>query len=309
MSAISVPKGNNTTLAGLLYKAASSTTTTTTTKPPALIIVHPAGGVKEQAAGLYAQKLSQEGFTTICYDASYQGESGGKPRFLEDPSARVSDISSVVDYIQKELANDVDTDKIGVLGVCAGGGYGVAAAKADYRLKAVAAVSMMNLGDAGRLGWAGDEDPAKHVETLKMISQLLKVEAENGGVEAAAATAPYIQPVDEKTPYDLKEAYEYYATPRAQHPRAENKMLLRSLPLALNFDAFHLADLLLKQPVLLIVGEKATSRWHSDRLDKLIGGTAKKIVVPGGTHMDFYDKEDFVGPAAKDVADFMRANL
>ncbi|OKL63503.1 hypothetical protein UA08_01228 [Talaromyces atroroseus] len=305
MSAISIPKTSSIALAGLLYKASP----VTATKPPALIVVHPAGSVKEQAAGLYAQHLSQQGFTTICYDASYQGESGGKPRYLEDPSARVSDISSVVDYIQQNLGSDVDTDKIGVVGVCAGGGYAVAAAKADYRIRAVAAVSLMNIGDAGRLGWAGDEDPTKHVETIKMISQLLKVEAENGGVEAAAATAPYIQPVDDKTPYDLKEAHEYYLTPRAQHPRAENKMLLRSLPLALNFDAFHLADLYLKQPVLTIVGENATSRWHSDKLDKLIGGAATKIVVPKGTHIDLYDKEEFVGPAAKDIADFMRTNL
>lgn len=305
MSAISIPKGSNITLAGLLYKASPSSTT----KSPVLIVVHPAGGVKEQASGLYAQKISQQGFTTISYDASHQGESGGKPRFLEDPASRVSDISSVVDYIQQNLKDEVDTDKIGIVGVCAGAGYAVAAAKVDYRLKAIAGVSSMNLGDAARYGWKGDEDATKHVESLKMAAGLLKVEAENGGIEAATTVTPYIQPVTEETPYDLREAYEYYATPRASHPRAENKMLVRSLPGALAFDAFHLADLYLKQPVLLIVGEKATSRWHSDKLDKLIGGTAKKIVVPGATHIDFYDKEEFVGPAAKDIADFMKASL
>lgn len=305
MSAISIPKGNNISLAGLLYKATPSSTT----KPPVLVLVHPAGGVKEQTAGLYAQKLSQQGFTTICYDASHQGESGGTPRYLEDPTQRVSDVSSVVDYIQHKLADEVDIDKIGLVGICAGGGYGVAAAKADYRIKAVATVSLMNLGDSARLGWKGDEDPAKHVESLKMVAGLLKMDAQNGGVETATAVAPYIPPLDEKTPFDLQQAFEYYLTPRAQHPRAENKMLIRSLPLALNFDAFHLADLYLKQPVLTIVGEKATSRWHSDRLDKLIGGAAKKIVVPNGTHMDFYDNEEFVGPAAKDIAGFMQTNL
>lgn len=134
------------------------------------------------------------------------------------------------------------------------------------------------------------------------------MDAEVGGQEPAAA--PYVPaPPEKDTPYDLKEAYDYYLTPRCQHPRAANKMLVRSLPLVLNFDAFHLADVYLKQPILLIVGEKAGSKWHTDKLDKAIGGTAKKIIVPEGTHMDFYDKLDYVDPAVKDVILFMNENL
>lgn len=303
MSAISIPKGDI-SLAGLLYRPSSSSG-----KTPALVIVHPGGGVKEQTAGLYAKKLSEKGFTTICFDASNQGESGGKPHFLEDPAQRVTDVSSVVDYIQHDLKDEVDPDKIGVVGICAGGGYAVAAAKSDYRLKAVATASMVNIGDSARLGWYGDEDPAKHVESLKMAAQQLKTEAENGQTTTATAAAPYVPPVDDKTPYDMKEAYDYYLTPRAQHPRAENKMLFRSFPHVLNFDAFHLADLYLKQPVLLIAGEKAGSKWHTDKLDKIIGGATKKVIVPKATHMDFYDKEEFVGPAVDNVVEFMKSNL
>lgn len=299
MSAISIPKGSI-QLAGLLYKPSIPT------KTPALVVVHPGGGVKEQTAGLYARKLSEEaGFTTICFDASHQGESGGEPHFLEDPSQRVSDVFSVIDYLSQ--LDTVDPDRIGVLDICAGGGYAVAAAKADHRLRAVATVSMVNIGDMYRKGWYGDEDASKHVDTLKMAANQIRTEVENG---AELAVAPYVPPqVDENTPKDFQEAHEYYLTPRAQHARAENKMLLRSLPLVLNFDASHLANLYLTQPVLLIAGENAGSRWHTERLDKLIGGASKNVTIPKATHMDLYDKLDFFGPAVKEVAEFMKTKL
>jgi len=301
MSAIAIQKGHI-RLAGLLFKP--SAPLKSTSKSPALVIVHPGGGVKEQTASLYAKKLAQEGFTTVCFDASHQGQSGGEPHFLEDPSQRVSDVWSVVDYL--EHLDFVNSDKIGVVGICAGGGYAVAAAKADYRLRAVATISMVNIGDSARLGWYGDEDASKHVETLKHAAQQIK--AENNGAELVSAPYVPLHP-DNETPYDLKEAHDYYLTARAQHPRAANQMLIRSLPLVLNFDAFHLADIFLKQPVVLIVGEDAGSRWHTEKLDKMIGGATKKIVVPKGTHMDFYDKEAFVDPAVRDVSEFMKANL
>ncbi|QKX64564.1 uncharacterized protein TRUGW13939_11739 [Talaromyces rugulosus] len=119
---------------------------------------------------LYARNLSEEaGFITVCFDASHQGESGGEPRFLEDPSQRVTDVFSVIDYLSQ--LDTVDPDRIGILGICAGGGYAVAAAKADHRLRAVATVSMVNIGDMYRLGWYGDEDASKHIDTLKMVAK------------------------------------------------------------------------------------------------------------------------------------------
>jgi fermentation-respiration switch protein FrsA (DUF1100 family) len=299
MLSISIKKGPI-QLAGLLHKPATSSGV----KFPAIVIVHPGGGVKEQTAGLYAKKLAQEGFVTVCYDASHQGESGGEPHFLEDPAARVSDVWSVVDYLEQQ--EYVDASKIGILGICAGGGYAVAAAKADYRLKALATVSMVNIGDSARLGWYGDEPASKHVESLKMAAQ--QISAENKGAEMAAA--PYVPPQpDDKTPADLREAHDYYLTPRAQHPRAENKMLIRSFPRVLTFDAFHLADVFLTQPTLLIAGEKAGSLWHTENLDKRIGGATKKVIVPNAAHMDFYDNEQYVNPAVKDISEFMKANL
>ena len=212
--------------------------------------------------------------------------------------------SAVVDYLEKHPS--VSPSQISVIGICAGGGYAVAAAKADHRLKAVATVSMVNIGDGARKGWYGDEDPTQHGATLDAVAQ--QISAENLGAEYA--TAPYVpaQP-DQKTPYDLKEACEYYLTPRAQHPRAENKMLVRSTPFVMTFDAFLLAEIFLTQPVLLIAGEEAGSKWHSERLEKLLAGKAKTIYVPKGTHMDLYDKLEYVDPAVDEIASFMKANV
>ncbi|KAH8690103.1 X-Pro dipeptidyl-peptidase protein [Talaromyces proteolyticus] len=287
-------------LAGLLYNPS----TTSSAKLPALVVVHPGGGVKEQTAGLYAQSLATaHNLITVCYDASHQGESGGEPHFLEDPSQRISDVFAVIDYLQAQPF--VNLHKIGILGICAAGGYAVAAAKADHRIKAVTTVSMLNIGDSARLGWDGDEDPKKHTATLALAAQQIRAEVK--GAETAAA--PYVPPVDEKTPYDMQQAADYYLTPRTHTPRAVNKMLILSLPFVLNFDAFYLADLYLTQPVLLIAGERAGSRWNTEKLDGLIAGAKKKVIVQGATHMDFYDKAESVGPAVKEVAEFMKTNL
>ena len=298
MSVISIQKGPI-SLAGLLFTPPNASG-----KTAALVIVHPGGGVKEQTAQTYAKKLANAGFTTVAYDASYQGASGGEPHFLEDPNERVSDVYAVVSYLQN--LDSVDSDNIGVVGICAGGGYAVAAAKADHRLKAVAALSMVNIGDSARYGWNGDEDVSKHVDSLRGAAAQITAEAK--GSERAAA--PYVPPSpDDNTPRDLREASDYYLTPRAQHPRAENKMLYLSFPRVLTFDAFLFADVFLKQPVFLVAGEQAGSLWHTEKLDKLIGGATKKSVVPNAAHMDFYDNEKYLGPAADDVAGFMKKHL
>ncbi|PLB53288.1 X-Pro dipeptidyl-peptidase protein [Aspergillus steynii IBT 23096] len=299
MTEISIKKGPI-HLAGLLFRPSNPAAKTT----PGLVIIHPGGGVKEQTAHNYAQKLATAGFTTITYDASFQGASGGEPHFLEDPNERVSDVYAVIDYLQ--TLDAVDPEKIGVVGICAGGGYAAAAAKADHRLKALATISMVNIGDSARKGWDGDEDPSKQVESLRAAAAQISAEAKG----AERASAPYVPPQpDSTTPRDMREASDYYLTPRAQHPRAENKMLFLSFPRVLTFDAFHLADVFLKQPALLIAGEKAGSLWHTERLDKMIGGATQKVIVPNGAHMDFYDNEAYVGPAAENVAEFMKKHL
>lgn len=300
MTSVSIPKGTI-KISGLLFKPSKPFTP----KTPALIIVHPGGGVKEQTASTYAKKLSEEhGVTTVAFDASHQGASEGEPRFLEDPNARVSDIWSVVDYLER--LDTVDPEKIGIVGICAGGGYAVAAAKADHRIKCVATVSLVNIGDSGRYGWYGQDAPAKQRDII--VKAAKQISAEGKGAEYE--TVPYVpSKLEDKTPVDLREAHEYYLTKRGQHPRAQNKMLLRSVPRILTFDAFNLADLYLKQPVLLIAGEKAESRWHTEKLDELISYVTEKVIVPKARHVDFYDQDEFVDPAVLKVAQFMKARL
>ncbi|KAF7520166.1 hypothetical protein PCG10_009348 [Penicillium crustosum] len=298
MLPISILKGSI-TLAGLLFQPQNITGTL-----PGLVIIHPGGGVKEQAASVYAEKLSLEGYVTIAYDAAHQGDSEGLPHFLEDPNSRVTDASAVVDYL--ETLDYVDPDRIAVLGICAGGGYAAAAAKGDHRLKAVATVSGVNIGDANREGWLGTEDKAGKITVLQDITGPIQAEA-NG-------TKPeyfnYVPPnPDENTPYDLRDAADYYLTPRAQHPNAQNKMLARSQSLLLNFDAWDFTDIYLTQPTLLIYGDLAESKWHSERLyNKLKGKNAEvsQYVIPGGRHMDFYDRPAYVDPSVKQIADFFR---
>lgn len=298
MSAITIPKGPI-SLAGLLFAPPN-----TSGKTAALIVVHPGGGVKEQTAQTYAKKLANSGFTTVAYDASYQGASGGEPHFLEDPNERVSDVYAVINYLQG--LDTVNPEEIGVVGICAGGGYAIAATKADHRIKAVATLSMVNIGDSARYGWDGDEDVSKHVDSLRGAAGQMTAEVK--GAERAAA--PYVPPLpDDKTPRDMREARDYYLTPRAQHPRAENKMLFMSFPRVLTFDAFMFADVFLKQPTLLIAGDQAGSLWHTEKLNKLIGGATKKYIVSGAAHMDFYDNEKYLAPAADDVAGFMKQHV
>ncbi|KAM0283907.1 hypothetical protein ACHAQH_002289 [Verticillium albo-atrum] len=181
-AAISIPKGSI-KLAGLLFKPASLTS-----KIPGIVIVHPTGGVKEQTVSIYAKKLSDKGHVTICFDASHQGESDGLPRYLEDPAARVSDASAVADYLQG--LDYVDPNRIGIVGICAGGGYATAAATADYRFKALAVVSPVNMGLGVRLGSRGDDDAAQKVALLEQVAQARQAEALGGAPVIVPITRP-----------------------------------------------------------------------------------------------------------------------
>ncbi|KAI8629512.1 X-Pro dipeptidyl-peptidase protein [Xylariaceae sp. FL1651] len=317
MFSVNIPKGSI-NLAGLLYEP----TVSPGVKAPGIVVIHPGGGVKEQTANTYAARLSKQGYVTICYDASHQGDSGGLPHFLEDPNTRVSDVSAVVDYLQT-LDDMVDASRIAVVGIESGGGYAVAAAKGDHRIKAVAIVSAVNIGDAARLGWFGSEHPSDKVAGLEQAAQAIQAEVEagnsgggGGGGDGTPMSAPYVPPaLDDAMPRDLRESHDYYLTPRGRHRNAQNKMLLRSVPLVMNFDAWHFADLFLSQPLLVIVGGKAESRWHSEKLCQLLlGGKRKKenlktIVVPEARHIDFYDRDEFVDPAIEDIVKYFGDHL
>lgn len=146
---------------------------------------------------------------------------------------------------------------------------------------------------------------------LDMAAEQLAAEATAAeGKQLERASGPYVPPTpDENTSRDLREAHEYYLTPRAQHPRASNKMLMRSMPLVLEFDAFAFADVLLTQPMLLIAGGEAGSLWHTHRLAGMMGARAKVVIVPGAAHMDSYDRDQFVGKALREIVPFMKEKL
>jgi fermentation-respiration switch protein FrsA (DUF1100 family) len=272
---------------------------------PAIVVTHPAGGVKEQTAGLYAGRLAAEDFVAIAFDASCQGESGGEPRQLENPYARVEDISAAVDYLT--TLSYVDRARIGAMGICAGGAYTVAAALGDRRIKAVGAVSAANYGAILRNGWEGRDDLSGAFAMLETAVQARTDEA-NG---AATGYYPIVPPTAKDAPNaDLAEAVEYYRTPRAQCATSPSIAPTRSLMQLVTFDAFHLVDLFLTQPIQIVAGEDAGTRWISEDLFRRAASRDKHLhIVPRASHIGMYDKPDLVAEAMSKLGPFFRTRL
>lgn len=275
-------------------------------KYPAIVVVHPGGGVKEQTAGLYAQKLSQQGFIALAFDASHQGASEGSPRFLEDPTARVEDIRSAVDYLT--TLSSVDTDKIGAVGICAGGGYAISAAQTDHRIKAVAGVSAVDIGLTFRTGWNGKGSVADQIKMLESVAKQRTVEA-NGAEPMYVHYVPEAGELTKDTDRDMREAYEYYRTPRGQHPNSANQLLFTSFDKIMAFSAFSQIDTLLTQPLLVIAGSEAGSRWQSEMAYKKATGPKELFIVKGATHMAMYDIPQYVDQAMEKITVFFNKNL
>ena len=224
-------------------------------KYPAIVCVHPSGGVKEQTSGLYAEKLSESGFVTLAFDATYFGESEGEPRGSEDPAMKMEDIRCAVDYLS--TLEFIDMERVGILGLCAGGGFAIAASQVERRIKAVANISGVNLGVVSRMGWDGQSPfPAEtQLAMLEAVSHQRTAEA-NGGEKEYLCYVPF--EVDENTVPSMIEGHDYYRNPkRAYHPNSDNKRLFSTLDKTYFFDAYAHIDTLLTQPVLMIVGSKA----------------------------------------------------
>lgn len=273
----------------------------------AIVVVHPGGGVKEQTAGLYAQRLAERGFIALAFDASHQGESGGLPRFLEDPAKRVEDIRSAVDYLTS-LAY-VDANRIGGLGICAGSGYTVKAASTERRIKALATVSAVDFGATARRGWEGTAPASEQLAMLEAV-------AAQRSAEAAGAAPRYVtyvpETVDSTTSRDMREAHAYYRTPSASggfmHPNSQNRMLFTSFDKLLAFSGFDQAETLLTQPLLVIAGTEAGSLWQSRELHEKARGPKELFLIDGATHMDLYAGEH-VGVAVEKLVPFFLRNL
>lgn len=275
-------------------------------KKPAIVCVHPGSSCKDQTAGIYARKLAERGFITLAFDASYQGESEGKPRYSEIAAARVEDIRCAVDYLT--TLDCVDENRIGVLGVCAGGGYAVNAAMTERRIKAIGTVVGANIGRVQR----ESGDPIK---TLEAIADQRTAEA-RGAEPMIVNWIPSCQEDREKagmTDIDLVEAVDYYTTSRGQSPNSPNKLKFTSLDTLLGFDAFHLAEELLTQPLQIIVGDKQGvfgSYRDGQELFKRAASEKKDILVlENVSHYDLYDQPEPVNKAVEKLEAFYKENL
>jgi fermentation-respiration switch protein FrsA (DUF1100 family) len=271
-------------------------------KYPALVGIHPAGGVKEQTVGLYAKRLAAQGFVVVVYDSSYQGASGGEPRLLEDPSTRVEDARCAADFLT--TLPYVDAERMGVFGICAGGGYALAVAQTERRFKAVAGVSATPMGEAARNFFGHAIPAAELIKTLEAAAAQRSAEARGGKPAYAPFVPERMEDITEDTPTMLREGYDYYRTPRGQHPNSKGLFLLTSLDKMLAFSTFHQLPNLLTQPMLLIVGSKADTKLFSDQAFELCNGPKELLVVEGATHIALYDVPEYVDQAVAKLGSF-----
>ncbi|MBO2783371.1 alpha/beta hydrolase [Staphylococcus aureus] len=266
---------------------------------PAIVVNHPAGGVKEQTAGLYAERLATLGYVTMAYDASYQGESEGQPHNLENPSSRVEDVRAAVDYFN--TLDFIDDSRIGALGICAGGGYTIKAAQTEKRIKAVVGISAADIGQNFRKGWTGNQDEKDINPLLEQVAEQRKAEA-NGAPQKLVGFVP--EEPTEDMDQETKDGWEYYRTPRAQHERSINQVPFISFDRIIEFTAFDLVDKLLTQPVLFIAGSEAGTLWQSENAYERALEPKDIHIVEGANHFDMYDKEPFVTEAVEKMNSF-----
>ncbi|MFV0280234.1 MAG: alpha/beta hydrolase [Rhodoblastus sp.] len=272
---------------------------------PAIVISHPGGGVKEQTAGTYAKKLAENGFVTIAFDRSYQGESGGEPRQLESPYISTEDVSAVIDHMT--TLPYIDNDRIGAMGICAGAGYTANAAIQDRRIKAIGTVSAVNIGSMFRNGW---ENTVKSIDALPLIEAGSNARTTDaGGPDYATMPLAPLKEADAPNE-ELRQAWEYYHTPRAACATAPGSATLRSLNQIITYDAYHMADVYLTQPIQIVAGSKAGSKWMSDDLYDRAASTDKAFhVVEGANHMELYDGQKYVDEAVSVLAPFFQQKL
>lgn len=246
-------------------------------------------GVKEQTSALYAEALTSAGFTTLTFDASYQGESTGEPRGYENPYQRVEDIKSAVTYLT--TLSNVDSNRIGVLGICASGGFVVNAAQGDVRLKAVATVSAADMGRLTREGLLPNNAlPESQLQEALAASTAARTTEAKGH---PAPTVPLLPPsqsdLPDSAPTLTKEAWVYYKTPRGSHPRSDAIQALRSTDLLVNYDSFAFNRLISPRPLLMIVGSDADTAYFSRDAIDLAREPKELFVIEGKTHVALYD--------------------
>ncbi|CBA34423.1 Uncharacterized protein PA2218 [Cronobacter turicensis z3032] len=275
---------------------------------PAIIIGHPMGAVKEQSSNLYAQKLAEQGFVTLAIDLSFWGESEGQPRNAVSPDIYAEDFSAAVDYLGTRPF--VDKNRIGVLGICGSGSFVISAAKIDPRMKAIATVSMYDMGSANRNALHHSLTPEQRQKIIADAAAQREVEFTGGETRYTSGT---VHKIDENTSAIEKEFYDFYRTPRGEFtPKGSTPALtthptLTSNVKFMNFYPFNDIETISPRPMLFITGDQAHSKEFSEDAYRRAAQPKELYIVPNAGHVDLYDRTDLI-PFAK-LTSFFKANL
>ena len=275
-------------------------------KLAAIAVSGPFGAVKEQSSGLYAQTLAERGFLTIAFDPSYTGESGGQPRYVASPDINTEDFCATIDFLS--TCDNVDPERIGVLGICGWGGMALNAAAMDTRIKATVTSTMYDMSRVNANGYFDTMDADQRHELRRQLSAQRTLDAKNGTYELAGGV---VDPLPDDAPQFVKDYYAYYKTPRGYHKRSLNSnngwnktssLSFINMPLLAYSDE-------IRSAVLMIHGEKAHSRYFSeDAFKKLKGDNKELLIIPGASHVDLYDNQANVIPFDK-IESFFREYL
>lgn len=276
-----------------------------TGKLPAIAVSGPFGAVKEQSSGLYAQALAERGFLTIAFDPSYTGESGGEPRYVASPDINTEDFSAAVDYLS--LRDDVDPERIGILGICGWGGMAINAAAIDTRIKATVASTMYDMSRVNANGYNDSMDADKRYELRQQLNAQRTIDAKNGTYALAGGV---VDPLPDDAPQFVKDYYSYYKTSRGYHNRSLNSNKGWNVTSSLSFINMPILSYSdeIRSAVLVVHGENAHSRYFGeDAFRKLKGDNKELMIIPGANHVDLYDRMDVI-PFDR-IESFFRQNL
>ena len=265
-------------------------------KLPAIAVCGPFGAVKEQASGLYAQIMAERGFLTIAFDPSYTGESGGEPRYVASPDINTEDFSAAVDFLS--VQENVDPERIGIIGICGWGGMALNAAANDPRIKATVTSTMYDMSRVNAQGYFDSMDADARYELRKTLNAQRIEDYKNGSYERAGGV---VDPLPEDAPFFVKDYYNYYKTERGYHKRSLNSNDGWNTTSALSFMNMPILSYSdeIRNAVLMIHGEKAHSCYFSkDAFKKLKGDNKELMIIPDAVHTDLYDQTDII-PFAK----------
>ncbi len=288
------------TLAADLYEPKN-----TQGKLSAVAVCGPFGAVKEQSSGLYAQTLAERGFLTIAFDPSFTGESGGQPRYVASPDINTEDFSAAVDFLS--VQENVDSERIGILGICGWGGMALNTAAIDSRIKATVASTMYDMSRVNANGYFDAMGADERYELRKKLNAQRTEDYKNGEYQLGGGV---VDPLPDDAPFFVKDYYDYYKTKRGYHKRSLNSNGGWNTTSALSFMNMPILSYAdeIRSAVLLIHGEKAHSKYFSeDAFKKLKGDNKELMIIKDAVHTDLYDRKDII-PFDK-ITEFFNTHL